>query len=128
MLPDVGLQSAVKARRQTWTGTACVNLTPCVPLQVGYLRSWSAYNTWRKQHSGAAADPLESFQEQLMEALNTQVGQQHRPPRRSYACRHPSCLHRLSATCRARAGHHTAVATGACRRQGWLPSQPCCQA
>ena len=39
--------------------------------QVGYVRSWSAYNTYRAQHP-EAPDPLVGFEKDLLSALGSQ--------------------------------------------------------
>lgn len=39
-------------------------------LQLGYLQSWSAYQTYRQQHP-AAPDPLLTTKQELLEALQT---------------------------------------------------------
>ena len=33
---------------------------------LGYLRSWSSYQTWREIHSGDDRDPLDTFAAELM--------------------------------------------------------------
>jgi hypothetical protein len=41
-------------------------------LQLGYLQSWSAYETYRTQHP-ERPDPLVQFKQQLLEALGAGV-------------------------------------------------------
>jgi hypothetical protein len=43
-----------------------------VVLQVGYVKSWSAYHTFLEQHPDK--DPIPAFRQDLLRALNTQVG------------------------------------------------------
>jgi hypothetical protein len=45
-------------------------------MQLGYLQSWSAYETYRTQHP-ERPDPLVAFKQQLLEALGAEVGAVH---------------------------------------------------
>jgi hypothetical protein len=42
-------------------------------MQLGYLQSWSAHQTYRAQHP-ERPDPLLEFKQQLLEALGAKVG------------------------------------------------------
>lgn len=43
----------------------------CCQLQVGLVKSWSAYHTFLAQHPDK--DPIESFKQELMDTLQAQV-------------------------------------------------------
>jgi hypothetical protein len=51
----------------------CEDMLPmsAVPLQMGYLRSWSAYHTYLDKHP--QSDPLPAFGENLLKSLDLQV-------------------------------------------------------
>lgn len=46
-----------------------------MPVQVGYVKSWSAYRTYLQEHPDK--DPIPEFQAQLLKALQTQVRMRH---------------------------------------------------
>lgn len=59
---------------EAWCHIARQQLDLLKPMTVlallGYLQSWSSYNAYKRQHP-EAADPVQVFGEQVLQALNT---------------------------------------------------------